>query len=137
MIDWYKKVVFENYANFSGRARRSEFWFFRLMDFLIQLPLIILLVVFSLNDSAAMTIIMAIILVLYLLAMVIPTLAVLVRRLHDINKSGWYYFVSLIPFIGGIWLLILLFTEGDQGENDYGLDPKDDNNEIQEIGTNY
>lgn len=134
MIEWYKKVVFENYANFSGRARRSEYWYFQLVNFLIQIPLIVLLLVFALNESAAGAMILGILLVLYVLAMFIPTLAVLVRRLHDSNKSGWYYFVSLIPFIGGIWLLILLFSDSDQGDNDYGPNPKNEFHEVSKIG---
>lgn len=60
----------------------------------------------------------------YSLAILVPTLAVTVRRLHDIGKSGWMYFVGLIPLIGGIWLLVLLVTEGNHGPNQYGEDPK-------------
>lgn len=62
---------------------------------------------------------------LYSLAVFIPSLAVTVRRLHDTNHSGWMYFVSLIPLIGGIWLLILLCTDGTHGQNQYGPDPKE------------
>lgn len=60
----------------------------------------------------------------YGLVVFLPGLAVSVRRLHDIGKSGWMIFISLIPFIGSIWLLILMATEGDSGKNEYGLDPK-------------
>jgi uncharacterized membrane protein YhaH (DUF805 family) len=62
--------------------------------------------------------------ILYGLALFIPGLAVAVRRLHDIGKSGWMILVALIPLIGGIWLLILLVKEGDSGSNEYGPDPK-------------
>lgn len=137
MIDWYKKVVFENYANFKGRARRSEYWYYVLTNFLIQLPLLILFFVFSANENVGVGLIFYGLMILYSLAVLIPSLAVAVRRLHDVGKSGWFYFICLIPIIGSIWLLVLFFTEGDQGENDYGPDPKDDSNEIQEIGTNY
>lgn len=125
MIEWYLKVVRDNYANFSGRARRAEYWYFLLANIIIQLILIVLMFVSSL---------FLYILVLYALAIIIPSLAVVVRRLHDINKSGWYYFVGLIPFIGGIWLLILLATEGTYGPNEYGPDPKNSYNELDEIG---
>ncbi len=62
---------------------------------------------------------------LYLLAMLIPGLAVAVRRLHDVNKSGWFMFVALIPLIGGIWLLILMVTDSTPGDNEYGSNPKE------------
>lgn len=54
----------------------------------------------------------------------IPSLAVLVRRLHDVGKSGWFYFIVLIPLVGAIWLLVLFCTDGDQGENKWGPNPK-------------
>lgn len=61
------------------------------------------------------------------LATIVPSLAAVARRLHDINKSGWYYFIALIPFIGGIILLVWLFTHGNRLENNYGTDPKNIN----------
>ena len=63
----------------------------------------------------------------YGLAVFIPGLAVAIRRLHDIGKSGWYYLLVIIPIIGPIWLIILFVTEGEQGENKYGPNPKNDN----------
>lgn len=134
MIDWYKKVVFENYANFSGRARRSEYWYFVLAN-------IILVAVFGLLlslvngflgiDSSGVFIIVFLI---YFLAIIIPMLAVICRRLHDINKSGWYYLVRLIPIVGPIWFLVMMCTEGDSGKNNYGEDPKVNYEELEEIG---
>lgn len=130
IIDWYKKVVFENYANFSGRARRSEYWWFILANFILSLIMIGLdmLVGTSLGDSPQ-----GIIYFIYLILVFIPSLAVAVRRLHDTGKSGWYYFLILIPIIGAIWLIVLFATEGDRGTNQYGKDPKG-NDEINEIG---
>jgi len=63
---------------------------------------------------------------LYSLAVFLPSLGVLVRRLHDVGKSGWFFLIVLIPLIGAIWLLILLFRDGEQGENKWGPNPKDD-----------
>lgn len=126
MIEWYLKVVRDNYANFSGRARRSEYWYFLLFN------LIILIALFGL--SALIGSVGMILYVIYALATFVPGLAVVVRRLHDINKSGWYYFVGLIPIVGGIWLIVLLATEGDNGPNQYGPDPKNNYNEFDEIG---
>lgn len=126
MIEWYLKVVRDNYANFSGRARRSEYWYFVLCNLLITLLLFILMFVSS---------IFLYLLIIYALATMIPGIAVVVRRLHDIGKSGAYYFVSFIPIVGGIWLLVLLCTEGDSGPNEYGEDPKANYNEFNNIGT--
>ena len=72
--------------------------------------------------------------VIYAFGILLPNIGVLVRRLHDVNKSGWFYFVALIPLVGAIWLLVMLFTEGDQGQNDYGADPKQIFDETDEIG---
>ena len=68
------------------------------------------------------------------LATFIPGLAVGIRRLHDVGKSGWFYLIIFIPIIGIIWLLILFFTEGTQGPNQYGPDPKGNHSEIDQIG---
>lgn len=127
MINWYLTVVRDNYANFSGRARRSEYWYFLLCHLLISLVLGGL--IFALGVTGI------IIYGLYALALLLPSLAVVVRRLHDVNKSGWFYFISLVPFIGGIWLLILLATEGTQGPNQYGEDPKNNYQDLNEIGS--
>ena len=136
MIDWYKKVVFENYANFKGRARRSEYWYFTLVQFILLISFIIIgAILGSLFDNALGGLFVGyMVFCFYSLATVLPTLGVVVRRLHDVGKSGWFYFISLIPVIGAIWLLILLCTEGNSGENDYGPDPKNDFEEISEIG---
>jgi uncharacterized membrane protein YhaH (DUF805 family) len=137
MIEWYKKVVFENYANFKGRARRSEYWYFQLFNLIILFSVLIVgAVVGSLfNNIMAGLGISYILFILYFLAIIIPSIAVIARRLHDINKSGWFYCVSFIPFIGGIWALVLLCTDGDQNTNQYGPDPKNELDEINEIGT--
>jgi len=125
-MNWYLKVVRDNYANFEGRARRSEYWYFVLFQ------VIICLVLFSLIFVTEYAVYLY---GLYALATLLPGIAVVVRRLHDIGKSGWFYFVALIPFIGAIWLLILLFQEGDNGPNEYGPDPKNDYQEFNDIGT--
>jgi len=113
-MEWYLKVL-RNYAGFEGRARRTEFWVFLLFN-LIFSALIMLL------DRIMWT--YSFIGGLYSLFVLIPTLAVTFRRLHDINKSGFYILLFLIPVIGQIWLLILFLKEGDAGDNQYGSDPK-------------
>ncbi|WKL46565.1 DUF805 domain-containing protein [Flavobacterium pectinovorum] len=136
MIEWYKKVVFENYANFKGRARRSEYWYFALANGIISILLIVLGAILGgiFGDAITGGIIGYAFFGLYTLATIIPTLAAVVRRLHDVGKSGWFYFICLVPLVGSIWLLILLFTEGEQGTNQYGTDPKNNIEEINEIG---
>lgn len=121
MIDWYKKVVFENYANFSGRARRSEYWWFILANMIIAVIAMIIDNVAGINFGQ---IPYGPVYVLYALAVFIPGLAVSVRRLHDVGKSGWFYFIVLIPLVGAIWLLVLFLSEGQQVENQYGPNPK-------------
>ena len=132
MINWYKKVVFENYANFSGRARRSEYWYFVLMNILLLIVATVLDSTLGINFSPLPY---GYLYLLVALATLIPGIAVAVRRLHDVGKSGWFYFIVLIPIIGGIWLLILFATEGNSGDNDYGSDPKKEGNEFDQIGT--
>ena len=115
-MNWYLKVI-KNYAGFSGRARRKEYWMFTLFNFIIIIALIAGLGAIS-PDLGSLAY------AIYALAVFLPSIAVVIRRLHDTNKSGWMMLVSLIPFIGGIWLIILMCTNGTSGPNDYGEDPK-------------
>jgi len=124
LIDWWKKVVFENYANFSGRARRAEYWYFVLGQICVALPLYLISMAGMMNGGSALSIVGFAIYGLFILGTLIPTLAVSVRRLHDTNKSGWYYFIALIPAIGSIILLVWFLTDGDRFRNNYGEDPK-------------
>ncbi|HEX9060330.1 MAG TPA: DUF805 domain-containing protein [Clostridia bacterium] len=119
-MEWYLKVL-KNYANFNGRARRKEYWMFVLFTCIIALPLGIL----ALVTAKSLGFLFMGLYVLYCLGITIPAIAVMVRRLHDIGKSGWWYFINFVPLIGGIWLLILLCTEGTMGTNSYGPDPKE------------
>ena len=106
----------KKYATFGGRAPRSEYWWFWL--FLTVGPIIIISLLYSLFDTAGFFIG-----ILALLGLIIPNLAVLVRRLHDTNHSGWWFFISAVPLIGGLWLLFLLVSAGTPGDNKYGPDP--------------
>ena len=123
-MSWYMKAL-RNYANFNGRARRKEFWFFCLINFLIQVVLYIPIIIFMLNeDLMIIGWIFYGILMIYALAMMIPSISVSVRRLHDQDKSGWWYFIQLVPLIGGIWFLVLMFLDSTPGDNEYGPNPK-------------
>jgi uncharacterized membrane protein YhaH (DUF805 family) len=136
MIEWYKKVVFENYANFKGRARRSEYWYFALANGIISILLILVGAIIGgvFGDALTGGIIGYVLFGIYTLLTLVPSLGVVVRRLHDVGKSGWFYLIAFIPFIGGIWILILFCTEGNHGPNQYGSDPKNPTEEINEIG---
>ena len=118
-MSWYLKVL-RNYAGFGGRARRQEYWMFVLVSCCISLGLTGIDFVINLITDSSISIFQGI----YGLAVFIPSLAVTIRRLHDIGKSGWFYLVILIPIAGPIWLLVLLCTEGNNYQNEYGFDPK-------------
>ncbi|MDR2146619.1 MAG: DUF805 domain-containing protein [Tannerella sp.] len=124
MIGWWKKAVFNNYANFKGRARRAEFWNFALATLILFAVLFTLFIIGITAKINFLTNIIAILESLAALALIVPIFSVSVRRLHDINKSGWNYFVTFIPFVGSIILLVWFFTEGNRGANQYGEDPK-------------
>jgi uncharacterized membrane protein YhaH (DUF805 family) len=124
MIDWWKKVVFKNYANFQGRARRSEYWYYALFNVILILPLYVIAMIGLVSEITALSIVGGLGYIVILLGTFIPSLAAVVRRLHDVGRSGWYYFIALIPIAGVIILIVWLFTEGNRGANEYGDDPK-------------
>jgi uncharacterized membrane protein YhaH (DUF805 family) len=119
-MSWYLTAL-KKYATFEGRARRKEYWMFILFNLVFTFVAIIVdSIITSGSDGNSFGIFYA----LYTLAVFLPSLAVMVRRLHDIGKSGWWVFISLIPFLGAIWLFILLISDSQPGENPYGLNPK-------------
>jgi|TARA_B110000908_G_scaffold135210_1_gene159943 uncharacterized membrane protein YhaH (DUF805 family) len=120
-MNWYLKVL-KQYADFNGRARRKEYWMFVLFNTIFSILAMIFDNVFGIAIEG---IGYGPIYLLYVLAMMIPSLAVAVRRLHDVGKSGWMILISLIPIIGGIWLLVLFVTDGNLGENEHGANPKE------------
>ena len=115
LIDYWKRVVLENYANFQGRARRAEFWWFVLANIIISIGLSLLMAIASA---------LIVLYIVFWLAMLIPSLAVGVRRLHDTGKSGWFLLLELIPLIGGIILLVFFATDSTAGTNQYGTSEK-------------
>jgi uncharacterized membrane protein YhaH (DUF805 family) len=119
-MEWYLKVL-KNYAVFQGRARRKEYWMYTLFNVLVLIVLSILDRVLGLSSE---TYGIGPLYVLYALAVLIPGLAVGVRRLHDIDKSGWWMLIAFIPLIGGIVLLVFAVMEGTAGSNRFGPDPK-------------
>ena len=118
----YYLHVLKNFANFNGRARRKEYWMYILFYYLILILVVFLDNLFKITINEFIP--YGPLTIVYLLFSMIPTLAVAVRRLHDIGKSGWWMLISLVPFIGGIWLFILLVTDSQLEENIYGKNPK-------------
>jgi uncharacterized membrane protein YhaH (DUF805 family) len=128
-MDSYMATL-RKYADFSGRARRKEFWTFTLISlvimFVIMIPAEMMMGARSANGSASPgTVALFIVLGLFDLAILIPSLAVTVRRLHDTGRSGWWWFIQLVPAIGGIWLLVLLVMDSQPDANQWGPNPKE------------
>ena len=120
-MNWYLKVL-KQYADFSGRARRKEYWMFALFNLIFAIVAMILDNILGIAiDGVGYGPLYG----LYILAVLIPGLAVAVRRLHDVGKSGWMILIALIPLIGAIWLLVLMVTDSNPGENQYGQNPKE------------
>jgi uncharacterized membrane protein YhaH (DUF805 family) len=117
----YYLHVLRNYATFSGRARRAEYWMFVLFNMIFAIGLMIMDNVLGI---AADDLGYGPLYGLYTLFVLVPGLAVLVRRLHDIGKSGWMALILFIPLVGAIWLLILLVSDSEAGENKWGSNPK-------------
>lgn len=120
-MKWYIKVL-KNYANFQGRARRKEYWMFTLVNIFIGVIFAALMV--SSGQKPGLESPIYTLLLIYQIAIIVPTVAVGVRRLHDTGYSGWWYLLILVPFLGPPALIIFFCLEGVSGENDYGPDPK-------------
>ena len=115
-VEALESVVVKNYANFSGRARRSEYWYFALANFVFGIVSGVLAVAYP-----------EIMYLVYIvgLALLVPGLAVCVRRLHDIGKSGWWYLIGFVPYIGALVLFVFFVKDSQPGENKWGPNPKE------------
>ena len=122
------KTVFSKYATFQGRASRSEYWFFYLFNILLEIGLLIVGLILGaiVGDGTGALAGMGIayvLLCIYGLIALIPSISVFVRRMHDIGRSGWWYWLALVPLVGVIVLLVFLLTGSDRGDNQYGPEP--------------
>jgi uncharacterized membrane protein YhaH (DUF805 family) len=129
-MEWYLKVMRDNYANFKGRARRKEYWMYTLIFTVLLIALMtIMFSVLSFSDetgietgpSVYLTVILVIV---FLFAHFIPSIALTVRRLHDTGKSGWWYLIVFVPYLGNFVIFIFTLIDGDRGDNKYGSNPK-------------
>lgn len=125
-MNWYLKVVKGNYANFKGRARRQEYWMFAFINLMIAVLLSIVdTVVFSAGNFIFSS--------LYMLIVLIPGIAVAVRRLHDTSRSGWWMLLAVIPVIGVLALIIMMCVDSTPAPNQYGSNPKGIGNRMQPL----
>ncbi|MFJ8659967.1 DUF805 domain-containing protein [Streptomyces sp. NPDC093795] len=113
-MNWYLDVL-KKYAVFSGRARRKEYWMYILFNAIAAV--VLMAVDFALSTYPLLT-------AVYTLAVLVPSLAVTVRRLHDTGRSGWWYFIAFVPLVGGIILLVFTCSDSEGHDNAYGANPK-------------
>ena len=121
-MSWYIQVL-KNYAVFSGRARRKEIWYFVLISYIISTVLWwidSLIGTYQIDNLWTIYVLFS----LYGLAVLLPSIGVSIRRLHDTGRSGWWIFIGLIPLIGAIILLVFFVTDSQPGTNQYGPSPK-------------
>lgn len=121
-MDWFIYAL-QRFRDFDGRSRRKEFWNYILFYLLMSIGATFLDNIFGFSDVGDNV---GPIHSLFVFIMLIPSIAVSVRRLHDVNKSGWFLLVGFIPIIGFIWLLIYYLRPGDYGPNRFGPDPKEE-----------
>ena len=119
-MKWFIKCI-KNYAVFKGRAIRSEFWYFVLFSFILQSAFLLIDIIIGWEIGRVNGIPVLPLLETSRLSLLVPSISVTVRRLHDINKSGWWSLLWGLPVI--VWLILILWMsiEGDNGENQYGL----------------
>ena len=124
-MEWYIKAL-RHYIDFNGRARRKEYWMFVLFNSIFAISAILLDNILGITFGR--DIFYGPFYILYGLITFLPNLAVAVRRLHDIGKSGWMFLINLIPIVGPIWFLVLMITDSDSGGNEFGRNPKTSEN---------
>ena len=112
-ITAWKRVVIENYAEYQGRAARPEYWWFVLANVVVYVAVLILIALIGTVAGLAIWFV-------YALAILVPSVCVAIRRLHDSDKSGWVLLLGFIPFVGGIILLVLMVLPGTPGPNKFG-----------------
>ena len=120
-MSWFV-LAWQRATDFSGRSRRKEYWYFNLFNGIVCLFLILFAVPFSAQEKPSMLPLG--LLFAYALVIMVPGLAVTIRRLHDIGKSGWWYFIAFVPFVGGLILFVFTLLYSEPFANQWGLDPK-------------
>lgn len=125
MNEYFLDVIKNHYIDFEGRARRKQYWMYTLYNFIINFGIILIAVILFLATKAdAIISIASIIIRIIGLALLLPSLGLTVRRLHDIGKSPWWILIIFIPLVGSIIYLVFLCTDSERGTNEYGPNPK-------------
>ena len=119
-MNWYLEVL-KKYAWFDGRSGKKEYWYFSLFSFII---IVVLSVIDMMTGTFNVTVGLGLLSGIYTLAVLIPSIAVSVRRLHDTDRSGWWFLINAIPLIGVIVFIIFTAQNGTPGDNQYGPNPK-------------
>jgi uncharacterized membrane protein YhaH (DUF805 family) len=122
-MQWYIDVL-KKYTVFTGRARRKEYWMFVLFNVIASIIVGILDRILGLDFGSGSGSSGGWLSTIYSLAVLLPSIAVAIRRMHDTNRSGWWILINLIPCVGWIWFIVLAAQEGTAGDNQYGPDPK-------------
>jgi uncharacterized membrane protein YhaH (DUF805 family) len=123
-VNWFLDPITKKYAKFDGRATRQEYWMFYLTSIIAGFVVgIVLGVLGAILRSPSLITVVTLLFVLYAAAIVIPSLALSVRRLHDTGRSGWWLLISFVPF-GGLLLLLFYIIDSQPGDNQYGPNPK-------------
>jgi uncharacterized membrane protein YhaH (DUF805 family) len=119
---YFIDAVTKHYADFAGRARRKEYWMYALFSLIVGIVVMAadLVLGTTLGDAG----IFGVFYLLFAVGLFIPGLAIVVRRLHDVGKSGWFMLIAAIPLVGAIWMLVLMCRDGEPGANAYGPNPK-------------
>ncbi|MGH8456964.1 MAG: DUF805 domain-containing protein [Stenotrophobium sp.] len=113
-MNWYLDVLQKHYADFNGRAHRQAFWMFALINLGITIVVNVVASIIHLHLLS----------ILYALALLLPSLALGARRLHDTNRSGWWLLIGLVPLVGVIVLIVFCIQDSDPGDNQFGPSPK-------------
>lgn len=123
-FDYFKMCLTTKYSDFTGRARRREYWNFVLISIIPLMVIYSIFEVLLIMGSTTLSYIFIAIYFICALALLVPSLAALVRRLHDTGRSGWWYFIVFLPIVGAIALLVFLFQDSQPGTNQWGPNPK-------------
>ena len=125
MKKYYLDVLTNKYSDFSGRARRKEYWYWTLNYIIVLLIAMVMDNLLGLNfELLGQDLGYGWIYLIVGITHFLPGLSMVIRRLHDVGKSGWFYFIILIPLIGIIWMLVLVCSDGVKEENKWGTNPK-------------
>ena len=136
-MKYYFKAI-QNYSNFADRTTRTEFWVYALINIVfIYTPILISMFIEMIGiNVSGLDMVLGIVILIYGLASLVPTIAITIRRLHDSDNNGLWILVSLIPYIGGIILLIFCLLPGTKDDNKYGSNPRHSKNIVHSVDSN-